>query len=100
MGRRTKLSGPMIGVVVIVGIIGIYFLDRNVLKGQLKISGYINQLIGQIKKLMGQGAGPITVPSFEEGGADPGEPMSPEEMEEQLAEDMAIEREHMARFPD
>jgi hypothetical protein len=47
-------------VIAIGGLAVVVLLDHYVLKGRLGISGHFNIMIGQIKKLFGSGAGPIT----------------------------------------
>ena len=57
-----KLPVTTIALAVVGGFAVLVAVDHFVLKGKLGISGKINQMIGQIKKSFGQGAGPITAP--------------------------------------
>lgn len=55
-----KLKTSTIAIAVVGGFAVLVAVDHFVLKGKLGIAGRINQLIGQIKKSVGVGAGPIT----------------------------------------
>jgi len=92
MARGKKISTGTIALIAVGGFAGIVILDHYVLKGKLGISGRINQLIGQLKKSVGVGAGPITPSTPPEGGLGPSNvAMNPEaeaslmEAEEMLA---------------
>ena len=89
MARRSMKVGNIV-VIAVVGFAGLVAVDHFVLKGKLGISGRINQLIGQIRQLLGQGAGPITAaPPIEGAEGYTGDPALREEQlmaeEEMLA---------------
>lgn len=55
-----KLKTSTIALAVVGGFAVLVAVDHFVLKGKLGISGRINQILGQLKKSVGIGAGPIT----------------------------------------
>lgn len=94
---KLKLGGTV--PLIIMGVVGIIIIDHFVLKGRLGIAGWVNRLIGELKKMGGVGAGPITPAPLGE-GMEPPEPRTPEEMEESFAQEMEMEAESLAKYPD
>lgn len=92
MARRMKPE--VIAVIVIGGVVALYFIDRKS-GGKLKFAAYIDRFIGQLKKMMGQGAGPIIPADLPEGGLGPSEA---QETPEQFAKEMEMEKGHYARY--
>lgn len=90
--KKKKMSTGTIVVIGVAGIVGIIAIDHYVLKGRLGISGHVNMLIGRIKEMLGQGAGPITPTAVDpatlgQGGEFEGSPEEASllEAEEQIA---------------
>ena len=85
-------KNQMLVVYVVGGAVALYLVDRYVLKGKLKISGYVDRFIGQIMQKFGHGAGPI-IPGPGPAEGTPGAPETEEQFEKEMAIEQALDTE-------
>jgi hypothetical protein len=92
-----KIQTSYIVLAVVGGFAALVAADHYILKGRLGIAGHINRLIGELKKAMGQGAGPIIPSDLPEGGLGPS---TAQETPEQFEQEMALEEELAMQEPE